>query len=267
MYDRSASAYDRLMRGDPRRAQLVRTLQRLTSSAHTELGNIQVYDPTQGALRIVTQRGFERDFLDHFDTVTADDGSACARALLEPQVFIPDVNLDAEYEPHRGIAERAGYRAVMSAAIRGTNGVAGMLSFHFQEPRPATARDREVASHFAPLLAPLLAPLVDGRGDADPAEEVRAAFADAVRVVDLQRAVARRRGEPISLEVTPALELSVRRFAREHREAGAPAEGMLRELKQALSEERAPLNGDLRREIFDAAITLGIRGFYDDEWD
>lgn len=252
-------AYDQLMQDGARRAQLWRTLDCFTAAARTELGNIQIYDARSGSLRIVAQRGFEREFLDYFDVVKADDGSACARALSEQQVFVPDVNIDEAYAPHRAIAERAGYRAVMSATIKGTNGIAGMLSFHFHAPREPLPRDRAVASRYARLLAPLL----EGNGHPDIADEVRLAFVEAIQVIERHDAVARARGEQFMLELTPALELSVRRFAHSQRDAGARAEAMLVDLKQALSERTVPRHGELRREAYDAAIALAIRVFYD----
>ena len=189
------SAYEQLMQDGARQAQLWRTLESITAAARTELGNIQIYDARSGSLRIVAQRGFEREFLDYFDVVKADDGSACARALSEQQVFVPDVNEDEAYAPHRAIAARAGYRAVMSATINGTNGVAGMVSFHFHAPREPLPRDRAVASRYARLLAPLL----EGNGRATIDCDLRTSFVEAVRLVERQDPVARARSERFRL--------------------------------------------------------------------
>ena len=38
-----------------------------------DFGNVQLYDPASGALKIVAQRGFRQDFLDYFDNVHEGD--------------------------------------------------------------------------------------------------------------------------------------------------------------------------------------------------
>ena len=46
-----------------------------------DFGNVRLYDEATGTLRIAAQRNFDQDFLDHFATVDAADGSCCGLAL------------------------------------------------------------------------------------------------------------------------------------------------------------------------------------------
>jgi GAF domain-containing protein len=106
----------------------------------THLGNIQVMDWKRGSLEIKAQRNFHAEFLTVFKHVTVIDGSACARALRAGHtVIIEDVAVDHDFAPYRGIARRAGFRAVQSTPlISGSGAVVGILSTHFPVPhRPS----------------------------------------------------------------------------------------------------------------------------------
>src|SRR6185312_10719399 len=82
---------------------------------------------------IAVQRGFEKEFLDFFREVTTEDDSACGRALrARERIVIEDIETDEAYAPLRPIAQRAGYRAVVSAPLIGIGGMPlGIVSVHF----------------------------------------------------------------------------------------------------------------------------------------
>lgn len=117
--------------------ELHRSLAVSISAQGGDMGTIQVVDD-YGALRIVAQRGFGKDFLKHFRTVRASDNSACARAYRTASaVSIADIREDAGFAPHRGIAEAAGFRAVQSAPLVKSDGnVNGVLSVHYKAVLP-----------------------------------------------------------------------------------------------------------------------------------
>lgn len=105
-----------------------------------DMGNVQILDPGGKVLRIATQRGFEQEFLEYFREVSAQDDTACGRALrTATPVVIEDIELDTSFAPFRSIARAAGYRAVVSAPVIGYQGmVLGILSTHFRSPhRPS----------------------------------------------------------------------------------------------------------------------------------
>ncbi len=110
-------------------------LDKAMETAKADFGNIQLFNPSYRSLTIVTQRGFKPDFLSHFNVVTAADQSACGLALRtgEPCV-IPDVSQSHSYAPHRHIAEKAGYRSVISTPVVAGNRFIGMLSTHSSQP-------------------------------------------------------------------------------------------------------------------------------------
>jgi hypothetical protein len=65
-------------------------------------------DGESGVLVIAAQRGFKKDFLEFFRDVSAEDDSACGRALrLSERLVIEDVETDAAFEP-RGTNHFAG---------------------------------------------------------------------------------------------------------------------------------------------------------------
>jgi len=105
-----------------------------------QFGTMQLLDRNQRDLIIVAHRGFDWNYLSLFKTVSAHDNCSAARALRsQGPVLVPDVDGDPLYEPYRGIAAEAGYRAVQSSPLVATDGrMFGVLSTHFAEPhRPS----------------------------------------------------------------------------------------------------------------------------------
>jgi PAS domain S-box-containing protein len=102
---------------------------------HAEFGIIQLYEPKEKVLRIAAQKGFKKAFLDHFQEVSAKDGSACARAMRRlTRVVIKDVEKDARFAPHRHVARAVGFRAVQSTPLVSREGrLLGMISTHFRQ--------------------------------------------------------------------------------------------------------------------------------------
>jgi signal transduction histidine kinase/ActR/RegA family two-component response regulator len=149
-----------------------------------DFGSVQLYDADSESLNIVVQRGFSREFIEHFQTVRADGDSACARALKSgARVVIEDVTRDAQYAPHRAIAGREGYRAVQSTPITGPDGtVKGVLSTHFRTPHSLPERDSQLTDLYMHLAAELLERVQNeeaqraARDEADQANRAKGRF-------------------------------------------------------------------------------------------
>jgi len=108
-----------------------------------DFGNIQLLNQGKQVLEIVAQRGFQPEFLEHFREVSAAEASACGRSLrARERTVIEDVNTDPDYAPHRMIAAAAGYRAVQSTPLFGSDGQPiGMFSTHFRNPHRPPEED------------------------------------------------------------------------------------------------------------------------------
>jgi PAS domain S-box-containing protein len=108
-----------------------------------DMGNIQLLGGEGKVLHIAAQRGFREDFLELFREVTAEDDSACGRALrCGKPVLIEDVEQDTSFAPFRSIARAAGYRAVVSIPLIGHDGKPlGMISCHFRSPHRPSDQD------------------------------------------------------------------------------------------------------------------------------
>jgi GAF domain-containing protein len=121
----------------------------------TRLGNIQLIHWNRGYLEIKSQHGFNDEFLTFFQRVTAEQGSACARALrtLEP-VVIRDVMVDVDFAPYRDIAYRSGFQAVQSTPIVSSSGATlGILSTHFATPYRPSEKTMDALKDVAGLIA------------------------------------------------------------------------------------------------------------------
>ena len=120
-----------------------------------DFGNIQLRDSPVGPLRIVTQAGFNSEFLEHFATVS-DEGSACGRAASQrAQVVIVDVNEDQAFAPHRHIASASRFRAVQSTPlVDGTDRLVGVVSTHFRRPHRPSTRDLLLMEWYVEQIGP-----------------------------------------------------------------------------------------------------------------
>ncbi|REK09069.1 MAG: PAS domain S-box protein [Planctomycetota bacterium] len=147
------------------------------SVLHGARGNVQLYDPDSATLEIVAQQGFDEKFLERFARVTADDPSACGRALRERRrVIVEDVEADEKYAPLREAAAQAGYRAVQSTPLINRQGdVLGMISTHFTEPHQPNERELRMLDLYARLAADFLDDVRDQQALHESEERVRLA--------------------------------------------------------------------------------------------
>ncbi len=108
-----------------------------------DFGNIQLYNKEKSTLKIVTQSGFSEAFMKAFEEVTANDDSACGRAIrLRKRVIIDDIYKDEGFKPYVEIAAREGYSAVQSTPFFDHAGeLAGVLSTHFKKPHTPSEQD------------------------------------------------------------------------------------------------------------------------------
>src|SRR5215469_4199861 len=107
-------------------------------------GNIQLFDPGSGALRIVAQHGFGAPFLSFFATASGKH-TACGSAMRATErVIVEDVTHSEIFagQPELGVLLEAGVRAVQSTPLISSEGsVLGMISTHFPEPHRPGERE------------------------------------------------------------------------------------------------------------------------------
>lgn len=116
-----------------------------------DFGNIQILDVQRGVLLIEAQRGFQNEFLEFFREVSADDGSACGRALRTGErIIVEDVEKDLDFAPLLHIAHNAGFAAVASTPIIDRDGRAlGMISTHFHSVHRPTEKELHLLDLYA----------------------------------------------------------------------------------------------------------------------
>jgi GAF domain len=138
-----------------------------------DFGNLQLMDPTTGALRIVAQSGFDADFLDYF-AVVGDTASACGRAATSgKQIVIADTGLDPVFAPHRAVAEVAGVRAVQSTPLLTCHGeLVGVVSTHQRYPHIPSDRQLWMMELFSDAAGEAIAKRLDTTRTVDDIGEV-----------------------------------------------------------------------------------------------
>jgi GAF domain-containing protein len=149
----------RALREVPRRGLLFsKILEGALTLAGADRGNVQFLDSTTSSLRIAAQCGFGAEFLEYF-AVVDDDRSACGRAARErAQTVIVDVDINAGFAPHRGIAAAAAFRAVQSTPLVDRTGrLLGVVSTHYPQPYSPSARDREIMKRYGELAGQIMA--------------------------------------------------------------------------------------------------------------
>jgi PAS domain S-box-containing protein len=130
----------RLWRIDNLHDGLAEMLTAVIELVGAEKGNVQLLDPRKRVLNIVAHRGFQQDFLDFFREVSIDDPCACGRSLRGgARIIIEDVETDPPSAPFREVFRAAGYRAVTSTPLIGSDGSPlGVISTYFANPhRPS----------------------------------------------------------------------------------------------------------------------------------
>ena len=130
-----------------------------------DFGAVQLLDPDSHTLRIVAQKGFPPAFLERSAVVDDEGESASARALrTRHTVQVADIATDAAFAPYRAAAADAGFQAVQSAPLIGSDGiVAGVLSVHFRTQHLFTERDRQLGD----VLGSIAADLIENRAQHD----------------------------------------------------------------------------------------------------
>lgn len=151
-------AATRALREVPRSGSLLtKILEGALTLGGADRGNVQILDPAAGSLRIAAQCGFGAEFLAYFAAV--DDGrSACGRAARKrAQTVIVDVDIDAWFAPHRGIAAASAFRAVQSTPlIERTGRLVGVVSTHYPRPHSLSERDLEMMKRYGELAGQIM---------------------------------------------------------------------------------------------------------------
>lgn len=104
-------------------------------ASNADAGTVQLLDSSSQVLRIAAQSGFEKDFLEYFETVRCGDGCVCGAAMSRgARVLVTDVAADPLLQlGAREVLLRAGLRSVQSTPLLDASGVfIGMLSTHYK---------------------------------------------------------------------------------------------------------------------------------------
>ncbi len=147
-----------------------------------DMGNIQLYHPQRGVLEIIAQQGFSPEYLDYFQEVRADAGTACSRALKSGQrVIVEDVQTDVDFAPHCQMLTHVGLRAMQSTPLLDSQGqILGVLSTHFCQPHRPTERELRMLDLYMPLVSAMIALALSQRD--------RQIFLDQARVAEAANA-------------------------------------------------------------------------------
>jgi len=125
-----------------------------------DMGNIQTWDRSEGALRIQTQCGFRRPFLDFFARVDDSRGSSCGKALQAAgPVIVEDVRRSAIFAgtASLGVLLDAGVQACQSTPVVNPAGeLVGMLNTHYRKPARPDDRDLDLIKQLANQAALLI---------------------------------------------------------------------------------------------------------------
>ena len=136
------------------RRTLLEILDQAMGAGGARCGNIQVYNPTTGALEIVVQRGLPPDVAELWRIVHTTATTVCARAWRGKQrVCIHDLAKDTPFAPYLPTAERLGLRAVQSTPLPGTTHPVGVISTHFPVTRTPSAEEQVVVDQCAQRAA------------------------------------------------------------------------------------------------------------------
>jgi PAS domain S-box-containing protein len=114
-------------------------------------GAVHLVDSQHGVLAIGCQRGFDSEFLRQLESADSAGETTCARALRTGlRASVSDIRSDPEYAPYVEGAVAAGYRAVQSTPLVGSDGeILGILSTFYSEPRGWTKSEFNLLDLYA----------------------------------------------------------------------------------------------------------------------
>ncbi|MGA8349780.1 MAG: PAS domain S-box protein, partial [Isosphaeraceae bacterium] len=117
-----------------------------------DMGNIRLFDPESGTLRIVASRGLGLPFLEFFQSVHAGQGTYGGAVHDGDRVVVEDVTTSPMFAgtPLLDIYLASGIRAVQSTPLIGRSGqLVGVLSTDYRVPRRPADRDLSVLDTLA----------------------------------------------------------------------------------------------------------------------
>ena len=132
-------------------AMLNRVLDACTQLLGTDKGTLQLLDEDERRLKLVAQRGFDKEFWHHFESVGAESTCSCGMALkLRERVVIEDLAAQSELAEYAALLRGYGVHAVQSTPIhsRGAK-VLGMISTHFDKPHRPSEREMRLLDLYA----------------------------------------------------------------------------------------------------------------------
>ncbi len=125
-------------------ACLHRIVQTAISITAADKGNLQLFDPRIGVLKLAAKQNFDAAFEKYFAEVKGLD-AACARVLRSHnRVVVEDITQSEIFGGNRSFDAllAAGVRAVQSTPLVSTSGeVLGMISTHFAQPHRPEERE------------------------------------------------------------------------------------------------------------------------------
>lgn len=136
-----------------------------------DFGNIQLFDSSGQALRIVAQHGFGREFL-RFFAIVRDQEAACGTAMrLRSRMIVTEVSSDPIFKGSRAgeVVLRANVNAVQSTPLIEASGqLLGVLSTHYRRPGGPSRRELQeldrVIAPYKRIMEEWLGRAVQGNG-------------------------------------------------------------------------------------------------------
>jgi hypothetical protein len=125
------------------------------AATRADFGDVQLYDPSKRVLKIVAQEGFDREFLEYFETVDCNKSCSCGEAMSRrARIVVADVAVDPVVTGgSREMLLRSDVRSVQSTPLFDPGGqFLGMISTHYRQPHgpepEALLRVDQIANSF-----------------------------------------------------------------------------------------------------------------------
>ena len=112
---------------------------------NAQFGDVQLFDPADNSLLLVSSSGLDAWFVEHYRRVGVDDDTVCANALrTRSQVLVEDVFAETAYPGLQRFATHAGFSSVASTPMLTRTGeFLGVLSTMSAKPRTLTEREAQ----------------------------------------------------------------------------------------------------------------------------
>jgi PAS domain S-box-containing protein len=127
--------------------------------AHADLGDLLLVDEREGSVSVVAHRGLDQGYLNYIGSADARSSWVSGRAIQRrARVSVEDIDVDPAWSAQRGIAARAGFRAMQAMPLlrRSSGAAIGAVAVHYHYPHRTSESELQLCDLYVQQAADVI---------------------------------------------------------------------------------------------------------------